>query len=332
MSLCPACSTEILGPDKFCRNCGAAVVPNTGELVETSRFEQATREPAPTGSTQFDATHPFYVPPSAAYAVPAPPTRELRRLILNSRVAWLTTILFLGLVLAAVVGIIAVNSHRQHVEDDQAQEAELSRHLFDETVQNALGLKVGEFPESEFQGVQGVFVNSLMSDNSPAAQAGVQAGDLVTDLNGQPVKDNETLGHILDSLKPGDEVGLKLYRDGKTVEARIHVADRSFAPFMPKIEERDQGYLGVREAVRRCCVPGTQRWGLEIREIADNSPVDLAALQPGDVITDFDGRPVRTTSELNRRIRAVKPREKVKIRFYRGSDEKTTEMIIGHRW
>src|SRR4029450_2484804 len=129
--------------------------------------------------------------------------------------------------------------------------------------QNALGLKVGEFPESEFQGVQGVFVNSLMSDNSPAAQAGVQAGDLVTDLNGQPVKDNETLGHILDSLKPGDEVGLKLYRDGKTVEARIHVADRSFAPFVPTIEERAQGYLGAREAVRRFCVPATKRWGLD---------------------------------------------------------------------
>jgi len=272
------------------------------------------------------------VPPSAAYAVPSPPTRGLSRLILNSRVAWLTIILFLGLVLAAVIGIVAVNSHHQHAEEEQVQEAELSRHLFDESVQNALGLKVGEFPESEFQGFKGVFVNSLMSDNSPAAQAGVQAGDLVTDLNGQSVSDNEALGHVLDTLKPGDEVGIKLYRDGKTAEARIRVADRSFAPFMPKIEARDQGYLGVHEAVRRCCVPGTQRWGLEIREIADNSPVDLAGLQSGDVITDFDGRPVRTTNELNRRIRAVKPRDKVKIRFYRGSEEKTTEMVIGHRW
>jgi membrane-associated protease RseP (regulator of RpoE activity) len=330
MSLCPACSTEILGLDKFCRNCGAAIVPNTGELVETSRFEQDA--PAPASGAQFEATHPFYMPPSAAYVVPAPPTRVLSSLILNSRVAWLTIVLFLGLVLTAVIGMVAVNSHRQHVEQEQMQEAELSRHLFDEAVQNALGLKVGEFPESEFQGVQGVFVNSLMSDNGPAAQGGLQAGDLVTELNGQPVQDYETLGHILDNLKVGDEVGLKLYRDGKTVEARIHVADRSFAPFMPTVEARDQGYLGVREAVRRCCVPGTQRWGLEIREIADNSPVDLAGLQPGDVITDFDGRIVRTTAELNRRIRAVKPRNKVKIRFYRGGEEKTTEMIIGHRW
>src|SRR5262249_53415792 len=173
---------------------------------------------------------------------------------------------------------------------------------------------------------------SLMNDTSPAAQAGVQAGDLVTELNGQSVHDYETLGRVLDNLKAGDEAEVKLYRDGKTVSGRIRVADRSFAPFMPKIEARDQGYLGVREAVRRCCVPGTQRWGLEIREISDNSPADLAGLQPGDVITDFDGHVVKTTNELNRRIRAVKPRGKVQIRFYRGTEEKTTEMVIGHRW
>ena len=94
MSLCPTCSAEILGTDKFCRNCGTQIGATTGELVETSRFEQDKGEPAAAPGPQFQPTHPFYVPPSASYAVPAG-TANMSRLILQSKVAWLTTILLL---------------------------------------------------------------------------------------------------------------------------------------------------------------------------------------------------------------------------------------------
>ena len=98
------------------------------------------------------------------------------------------------------------------------------------------------------------------------------------------------------------------------------------------LRPRDQGFLGAGDVGRRCCVAGTKRWGLEIHRIIDNSPADLAGLQLGDVIAEFDKQIVRTPDELARRIRAVKPRSKVKVKFYRGNSEQTIELIMGHGW
>src|SRR5262245_66675832 len=52
------------------------------------------------------------------------------------------------------------------------------RHKYEEAVQNALGFKQGAYSATEFPGVQGIFINNLMSDDSPAALAKIQAGDL----------------------------------------------------------------------------------------------------------------------------------------------------------
>jgi S1-C subfamily serine protease len=94
---------------------------------------------------------------------------------------------------------------------------------------------------------------------------------------------------------------------------------------------KDQGYIGVREATRRCCVPNGQKWGVEIKGTNDNSPADLAGLRAGDVITEYNGYPVRTAGEFNRRIRATKPRTKATVTFYRGNTKQTVEMILGYR-
>ena len=63
-----------------------------------------------------------------------------------------------------------------------------------------------------------------------------------------------------------------------------------------------------------------------------NGPAELFGLRPGDVISEFDGHPVKTPNEFNRRIRAVKPGSKVSITFYRGNAQQKLEVIIGHRW
>src|SRR2546427_521135 len=83
--------------------------------------------------------------------------------------------------------------------------------------------------------------------------------------------------------KVGMEVRVKLYRDETTMTSNIKIADRSFPPLQPKIEQKDQGFLGVKDSSRRCCVPGTRHWGVEVQEIFDNSSADLFGLKAGDV-------------------------------------------------
>ncbi len=133
-------------------------------------------------------------------------------------------------------------------------------------------------------------------------------------------------------MKTGDEVPVKIYRDGVVVALRIKIADRSFPPLQPKTEPDDQGFLGILDSSRRCCIPGTKKWGVEVKELHINSPAELFGLRPGDLITEFNGHPVKTPNEFNRRIRATNPRGKTTLTYYRGSAEQKIEVIMGHRW
>ena len=204
------------------------------------------------------------------------------------------------------------------------------RHKYEEAVQNSLGFKQGVYSATEFPGIRGIFINYLMSDDSPAALANIQAGDLLTELNNQQVRNDSELSQVLESLETGQEVPVKVYRDGAMTSSRIKIADRALPPSQPKTELRDQGFLGIINSFRRP-LPDTKKWGVEVKEVHINGPAKLSGLRPGDVITEFNGHPVRTTNEFNRDIRAVRPGSKVVVTFYRGAAEQKIEVVMGRR-
>src|SRR5262249_36160875 len=152
------------------------------------------------------------------------------------------------------------------------------------------------------------------------------------ELNGKVVRNSNELSQVLDSLKTGDQVPVKVYRDGAVVGLQINIADRSFPPLQPKIQPRDQGFLGIRDAVRRCCIPGTTKRGVEVNELNTRARADLYARPPGHFITEFKGYPEKTPNEFTRRIRAVKPRSKVPVTLYRNGAEQKIEVTVGQRW
>jgi S1-C subfamily serine protease len=264
----------------------------------------------------------------------------LVKLLFRKKVVWALIAVMLFTFVALGIGIVRSPMRRRppdwggqaarEAQDDV--DASTIRHNYEEAVQNALGFKQGVFSTQEFPDTQGIFINSLMSDDSHAALAKIQAGDLMTELNDKVVRNSNELSQVLDSLKTGDEVPVKVQRDGAVVSLRIKIADRSFPPLQPKIQPRDQGFLGIRDAVRRCCIPGTKKWGVEVNELHINGPAELYGLRPGDFITEFNGHPVKTPNEFNRRIRAVKPRSKVPVTLYRGGAEQKIEVTVGQRW
>jgi S1-C subfamily serine protease len=204
------------------------------------------------------------------------------------------------------------------------------RQKYEEAVQNALGFKQGLYSATEFPGIHGIFIDNLMSDDSPAALANIQAGDLLTELNNQQVRNDSELSQVLESLETGQEVPVKVYRDGAMTSSRIKIADRALPPSQPKTELRDQAFLGIINSFRRP-LPDTKKWGVEVKALHINGPAKHYGLQPGDVITEFNGHPVRTTNEFNRHIRAARPGSKVVVTFYRGVTEQKIEVTMGRR-
>lgn len=342
MTNCQACGTEILGSDRFCKNCGAPMAASVEDLADTHRFDG--RAPAVvTASPETFAASTTY--PLTHASAPLSKWSSVINNLLHRNFIWLIALVLLFVFIGGgiTIGRDVVRARRaqraertqrteKSVQDKQAKQVEAARRALEEAVQNAFGFVPAVVSDLEYPDTRGIFVASLTSDDSPAAVAHIEAGDVLTELNDQPIRNGGELAKVLNSLKPGAEVKVKLYRDDEAVASKIRVASQSVAPFQPQIEPRDQGFLGTGDVARRCCLPGSKKWGLEVHRVIDNSPADLAGLQLGDVITEFDKHTVRTPNELARRIHAVKPRSKVKVKYYRGGSEQTIELIAGHGW
>jgi S1-C subfamily serine protease len=70
--------------------------------------------------------------------------------------------------------------------------------------------------------VNGAYVQQLAA-NGPAAQAGVQQGDVVTSVNGTTVTSAQDLLTALAQHKPGDTISLTLNRNGSTLTVQVHL-------------------------------------------------------------------------------------------------------------
>jgi S1-C subfamily serine protease len=70
------------------------------------------------------------------------------------------------------------------------------------------------------QVTQGVAIQHVVT-GSPAADAGLQPKDIITEINGQPLTGESTLPQIVHTLKPGDTVDLTVVRNGQTMQVKL---------------------------------------------------------------------------------------------------------------
>jgi len=66
---------------------------------------------------------------------------------------------------------------------------------------------------------------SQISASGPAAQAGIQQGDVITVADGQTVSNAVDLLTILAQKKPGDSITLKIDRNGQTMTVHVHLGE-----------------------------------------------------------------------------------------------------------
>jgi S1-C subfamily serine protease len=67
--------------------------------------------------------------------------------------------------------------------------------------------------------------------------------------------------------------------------------------------------------------------GVLIQDVVPDGPADQAGVQAGDVVVEFDGRPIATEDELVEAIRSHEPGDVVEVVIVRGSGERVTVSI-----
>ena len=144
----------------------------------------------------------------------------------------------------------------------------------------------------------GAIVDKTMP-GTPAADAGLKAGDVITKVNGQVVKDAGDLTRQIGDMKPGDKIELSYLRDGaeKTVNLTLAQQKPEAAASAETNPTKPTPALGLQLAPAGQ-VEGAGQRGVAIVGVDPNSEGAQKGLQTGDVILDVGGKPVSTPEEV----------------------------------
>jgi len=139
-----------------------------------------------------------------------------------------------------------------------------------------------------------------VTPNSPAAEAGLEAGDVIVEVNGTPVSDANAMANAIGLLRIGDEVNLVYVRDGGKRTTTATVADP--ATGQVRADAMHSGLAGATfsEVDERSPLFGEVR-GVLVAEVQPGSPAS-DYLRPGDVITSVNRQDVRSMAAFRERV------------------------------
>ncbi len=151
--------------------------------------------------------------------------------------------------------------------------------------------------------------------NSPAAQAGLQPGDRILAMNGQPVERHSQVRHQLGPLYAGDPVQLTISRDGQTLELKSILTDT-----IPPYEHAFLGILPARSE---------QPSGVVVRFVYADSPAANAGLLVDDRLTQIDDHVIENAAQLRTKLATYQPDQLARLSWQRGSEQLTGEIVLG---
>lgn len=187
-----------------------------------------------------------------------------------------------------------------------------------------------------------------VEEDSPAAKAGVKAGDVVLAYNGQRVEGIEQFSRFVRETPAGREVKILISRDGNTMTLTPKLGARK-TPFavaaMPRIElpaiapmpDLPRGVMMWRssamgieaEALRGQMAEffGVKE-GVLVRSVMKDTPAAKAGLKAGDVITKIDDTKVTSPSEVTSAIRSMHEKRTFGVTIMRDRKEMTLTATV----
>lgn len=155
-------------------------------------------------------------------------------------------------------------------------------------------------------------VVTQVEPDSPGAKAGLQTGDVITEVDGQKVSDAGELQVVIGQKQPGTKVELTVLRNGKTLNVPV---------MLEALGSHDN------EAGSSSDSNGKMRWGLGlgnltqemrdqlqvpsnvhgpvIQQVQPGSSADNAGLQQGDIILEVNREKVQTAADVQQALSKV---------------------------
>lgn len=170
----------------------------------------------------------------------------------------------------------------------------------------------------------GALVAQVLEDG-PAAKSGLQVGDVILSMNGQPIVMSADLPHLVGTLKAGAKAKLEIIRNGKRQNLDVTIgampdddADIGTGTGADGSAERSSNRLGVSvsdltaEQKKSLELKG----GVVIKEVQDG-PAAMIGLRPGDVISHLNNQAIASAKQFTEIAKDLPKNRSVSMRVLR---------------
>jgi serine protease Do len=142
--------------------------------------------------------------------------------------------------------------------------------------------------------------------NSPAAKAGIEAGDVVTAVDGKAVKDARDLARKVSIMAPGSSVKLDLLRKGETKSVTLTLGQMPNEQQANASDEKAAAakkvpYLGLALAPASEAA-GAGGTGVTVTAVDPNGPAASHGFKTGDIILDVGGKAVANVPDVRKAL------------------------------
>nr|WP_229779158.1 DegQ family serine endoprotease [Pseudomonas matsuisoli] len=168
----------------------------------------------------------------------------------------------------------------------------------------------------------GALVAQVMEDG-PAAKGGLQVGDVILSVDGQPVIMSADLPHMVGTLKPGTKVVLEVAREGSRQKITLAVGsmpaddDQQMASggnAVPKSDNRLGASVSDLTSQQKKSLELSG--GVVIREV-QGGPAAMVGLRPGDVITHLNNQSIDSVATFDKVAKSLPTNRSVSMRVLR---------------
>ena len=190
---------------------------------------------------------------------------------------------------------------------------------FGETKRGWLGVRIQDVTKEiadveKLDEPRGALVASV-AENSPSEKAGVKAGDIILEFNGEKIKEMKELPIIVARTEVGKKVKVKIWRNKKEIIKNItlgrletsedfKVAEKAE---LPKDTEIENLKISVRELtnedIKNRNLPN-QTTGLVITKVDNDSPL-LNSIKVNSIILEAQKKKIKNVSDLNQAVKKV---------------------------
>lgn len=160
---------------------------------------------------------------------------------------------------------------------------------------------------------------------SPAAVAGLKRGQIILELDGEPIDQPDIFQRIVLAHQAGDVLRLLIFDGQAKHSVAVVLAER---PYVGVQVAGPGGYAQLPEGGLPTPAALTAVGPATVARILPNTPAETADLQAGDVVTAVDGQAILSRDELLIAMSQTKPGDTIVLIIRRGPETVTKSVLL----